>query len=1020
MTNYEKLIDTLREAFMLDKAELDFGIYRIMNQKRKDIEQFLEKDLIPQVREILQSNSAVDVAQLEREIQQEIDTAKKYGNPNPEQLPVVQELREKYEQANNMTDLENEVFSLLSNFFKRYFDKGDFISMRRYKKDVYAIPYEGEEVKLHWANADQYYIKSSENFKIYRFKLSNGKSVTFELLEATTEQNNNKSQGDKERKFAIVAENPCEVVDEELKIYFNYEPMDKKVKQDDLLKEAFLVVKDQIPVDFAELLSLRTIDKDKQRTLLQKNLTDYTAKNTFDFFIHKDLNGFLTRELDFYIKNEVLFIDDINTLDEKAFLMQLSKIKATKKIGEKIITFLAHIEDFQKKLWLKKKMVIECNYCITLDRVPEILYAEIAQNQAQINEWITLFAIDEIKASASADMFSEKKVGFSNPLTIEFLKQNPFLALDTAFFSSDFKWKLISEIDNFDDKCDGILINSENFQALKAIENRIKNNVDGIYVDPPYNTSASEIIYKNSFKDSSWLSLIDNRVELVPRILKENGLFCLTIDDFEKDKVKLLLDSIFSKEKELGVIPIRINPSGRSTTQGISIAHEYAIFYGNNVDSKVGRLERNNKQTARYDEKDDEGAFEWVNFRKHGGTRMESPSMFYPFFVSESAYRVPVIEWDDLNREYRLLEEPSSSERIVYPIDENGIERRWKWGLDRVLKSPSEFCVRKDRTGLPNIYVKARMNEDGVLPLTWWDKKEYSATAYGTNYIKDMFNRVDIFSYPKSIYAVEDCIKVLNIPDNGIILDFFVGSGTTIHATINLNREFGYRRKWIGVEMGNYFVNATKPRVLKAIYSKDWRNGKPISRQGISHCFKYFNLESYEDTLNNLAIKKVEVQQLAFDRNPKFKEGYMLNYMLDVETKDSLLNLEWFVDPFNCYLNITKNNEMKPTKVDLVETFNYLIGLVVENYAVPKPGYVVITGKNLSGEKILVVWRDCNQHDNQSLNDFLSKSKYNPLDAEFDRIYVNGDNNVENLKVGDERWKVVLIEEEFHKRMFEN
>ena len=427
MTNYEKLINTLREVFMLDKAELDFGIYRIMNQKRKDIEQFLDKDLIPQVKEILQSNSSVDIAKIEHDIQHEIETAKKYGNPNPEELPVVKELREKYERANTMTEMENEVFSLLTNFFKRYFDNGDFISMRRYKKDVYAIPYEGEEVKLHWANADQYYIKSSENFKNYRFKLTNGKVVAFELLEATTEQNNNKSQGDKERKFAIVAENPCAVVDEEFKIYFNYEPMDKKVKQSDLLQEAYEAVKDKIPQDFVELLSLRPTDKDKQRTFFQKNLNDYTAKNSFDYFIHKDLNGFLTRELDFYIKNEVLYIDDINTRDENEFLKQLSKIKATKKIGEKIITFLAQLENFQKKLWLKKKMVVECNYCITLDRVPKDLYPEILNNQTQIQEWIKLFAIDEIKAQEAGGLFPENKVGFSNPLTLDFLNQNQFL-----------------------------------------------------------------------------------------------------------------------------------------------------------------------------------------------------------------------------------------------------------------------------------------------------------------------------------------------------------------------------------------------------------------------------------------------------------------------------------------------------------------------------------------------------------------------------------------------------------------
>jgi len=219
--------------------------------------------------------------------------------------------------------------------------------------------------------------------------------------------------------------------------------------------------------------------------------------------------------------------------------------------------------------------------------------------------------------------------------------------------------------------------------------------------------------------------------------------------------------------------------------------------------------------------------------------------------------------------------------------------------------------------------------------------------------------------------------------------------------------------------MGNYFETVTKPRIQKVIDSKDWKDGKPVNREGISQCFKYMRLEGYEDTLNNLELKRTGTQQQVLDLTPSFKEGYMLNYMLDVEAQGSLLNLEWFENPFNCYLNITRNNEMQPTKVDLVETFNYLIGLVVENYAVPKEGFVVVTGKNLFGEKILIVWRDCTKHNREALNEFLSKSKYNPLDNEFDRIYVNGDNNVENLKTGDERWKVVLIEEEFKNRMFE-
>ncbi len=274
------------------------------------------------------------------------------------------------------------------------------------------------------------------------------------------------------------------------------------------------------------------------------------------------------------------------------------------------------------------------------------------------------------------------------------------------------------------------------------------------------------------------------------------------------------------------------------------------------------------------------------------------------------------------------------------------------------------------------------------------------------------------YCHPTSLY--DELLACVTHEKNELVLDYFAGSGTTGHSVINLNRDDNGCRKYILVEMGTYFDTVTKPRIQKVVYSKDWKDGNPLSREGISHCFKYMRLESYEDTLNNLALKQTKTQELALEMNPTFKEGYMLNYMLDVEAKESLLNLEWFVNPFNCYLNITKNNELQPTKVDLVETFNYLIGLVVESYAVPKEGYVVVTGKNLAGESILVVWRDCTQHNSTSLNQFLEKSKYNPLDSEYDRIYVNGDNNVENLKTGDERWKVVLIEEEFGKRMFEN
>lgn len=1022
MTNYDKLIDTLKEVFMLDKAELDFGIYRIMNQKRKDIEQFLEVELVPQVNSILSESLSVDKKALQKELDDAIKAAQSLG-ADPESLPKLQDLKKRLGEAADMLSIENEVFSLLANFFKRYFDNGDFISMRRYKKDVYAIPYEGEEVKLHWANADQYYIKTSEYFKVYRFKLSNGKTVAFELLEANTEQNNNKTQADKVRLFAINTEKVCEVVGDEFKIYFTYEPLDKKTKQSDLLSDAFNLIKSQIPQDYFDLLSLRPTEKNKQRTLLEKHLLDYTARNTFDYFIHKDLGGFLTRELDFYIKNEVLFIDDLNTRDEQEFLKQLSKIKAIKKIGEKIITFLAQIENFQKKLWLKKKMVVECNYCITLDRVPKELYTEIQDNQAQIQEWIKLFAIDEIEAKPKADMFSEETMGFSNPLNLEFLNQNQFLVLDTAFFSETFKWKLISSIENFDEQCDGILFNTDNYHGLNLIQERYKESIQALYTDPPYNTSASEILYKNSFKHSSWISMLDSRVFLSRELLKNSGVACYTIDDFEVSYLKSLLEQHYYSDNYLATTPIRNNPSGRSTVKGFSINHEYGLYYSKSDIAELGRLPHKEKQKDRYNFGDDSGNYEWENLRRNGpeSNRLDRPKQYYPIFldITTNSWRIPNMEYDEVLKIWNLKEKVKEIEIELLPIHPNGEEKVWRYSVENLINEPERFKVETKDSSY-EVYRKKYLNSEGILPRTWWEDASYSARDNGTRELVELFGNVKMFDFPKSKFAVKDSLKVLNTKKNDTVLDYFGGSATTGHATIELNREDNGLRKYILMEMGAYFDIITKPRIQKAIYSIDWKDGKPVNREGISHCFKYMRLESYEDTLNNLALKQTNTQQQVLEMNPSFKEGYMLNYMLDVETKDSLLNLEWFINPFNCYLNITKNNELQPTKVDLVETFNYLIGLVVENYAVPKDGYVIVTGKNLDGENILVVWRDCTQHNSIELNKFLEKSKYNPLDSEFDRIYVNGDNNVENLKIGDERWKVVLIEDEFKKRMFEN
>jgi adenine-specific DNA-methyltransferase len=502
--NQKKLINLLKEMFQFDQADLDFGIYRIMRMKREEISRFIEEDLPAQItnelRELVSVSAEVDMA----EIDKQVTDAKSLNISETAKASIIAELEAKKKALAEKIDIssvEADVYNHLTNFFSRYYDEGDFISQRRYKDGAYAIPYEGEEVKLYWANADQYYIKTSEYFKDYTFKTAYGDTVRFKLVEAETEQDNNKAN--EKRFFQLHTEKPFELVDGIFTIYMEYKNGGKK-NQDECIGE---IVKafSEAQARYTQFSALLATSDGK--TLLERQLKRYTARNTFDYFIHKDLGKFLRRELDFYIKNDVIFLDDIDEQDEAKTKEYLTKAKVIRKIAHKIIAFLAQIENFQKKLYLKKKFVVETNYCITLDRIPEELYPEIAANDDQREEWVRLFAIDEIQGNLTQPVYSV-------PLTVEFLKANPYLVLDTAFFSAEFKEKLISCIDNLDEKLDGLLIHSENFQALNLLQKKYKKQINQIYIDPPYNAKSSEILYKNNYKHSSWISLMYDRLAL--------------------------------------------------------------------------------------------------------------------------------------------------------------------------------------------------------------------------------------------------------------------------------------------------------------------------------------------------------------------------------------------------------------------------------------------------------------------------------------------------------------------------
>ena len=584
----------------------------------------------------------------------------------------------------------------------------------------------------------------------------------------------------------------------------------------------------------------------------------------------------------------------------------------------------------------------------------------------------------------------------------KFLEENPFLVLDTKFFSAEFKHKLVESMENVDEDCNGLLINSENFQALELLQEKYREAVKCVYIDPPYNAKSSEILYKNTFKHAAWLSLMCNRLQLANNLIKDNGGEVVAIDEVEQTKLGELLQTL---TPEKNVLPVTVvhNPSGQQG-DNFSFVNEFAYFVYPNTKGIIGLEDR------------PESEWDTRTFRDNSGNsnlRTDAANCFYPIFVKDKKIVGFGEVCDDNFHPIGRNVIQTDGIIAVYPIDNNKIEKKWVFERGTVESIIDELWIKEIPDGIDVMRTKKKFRHK-----TTWTDKRFSANSYGSALLTAM----DIkFSYPKSIFNVLECVNAgCSDKPKGLVLDFFGGSGTTAHAVILQNYINNYARKYVLVEMGFYFEDSTKARIEKSIYSPDpksWKKGKPVSRKGISQCFKYLRLEQYEDTLNNLQPKQKALDFVG-DKGD-FNEAYLLSYMLDTETKGDLFNLEWFVHPFSMTLKTTKDNELIDTPVDMVETFNYLIGLNVETLRWPKDGYCVVEGTtHIGNERTLVIWRDCEKVSNEALNEFFRKQAYSTTDSEFDKIYVNGDNTLPNIKTDEEHWKVVLIEEEFKKRMF--
>lgn len=599
---------------------------------------------------------------------------------------------------------------------------------------------------------------------------------------------------------------------------------------------------------------------------------------------------------------------------------------------------------------------------------------------------------------------------------LDALKTAPYWMVDTSLFSSEFKGKLLQQVSSVDAGINGLLIHSDNFQALGLLQVKYRKQVKYIYIDPPYNTNSTPILYKNEYKHSSWMGLLRDRLIKGMNLLKFDGVKTVAIDDSEMVNLSKVMEEV-APDHILSKVTVVHNPKG-SITRNFNRTHEYALFLTRDGLSSVARtLEENGtpRKMRRWGE---------------NSRRIDRPLSFYPIYVTNGhVVDIGTVPEEDFHPSGKNVLMPDG--RIeVWPIDQDGVERRWNFGLD---------SIRQNLDRIAAIEVGGRwdlfVTHEQTVPKTVWSGGEFDAGNYGNSLLINMLGEKR-FDFPKSIHLVKKCISLaVKAEDEEVVLDYFGGSGTTAHAVIELRREArsaGLNPKlgFILVEQGEYFEAVTKPRTIKAIYSAQWNGGKPASTEtGISYCFKVLKLESYEDALNNLQLQRTDAQgNLLANLRPEAKDDYLLHYMLDVESRGSLLSVKDFRKPFDYELNIAVDSAgaYERRKIDLVETFNYLIGLHVKHIdAQVERGFATVTGTLPGGETCLVLWRDCDVLDYDGISKLCDKLAINPKDNEFDVVYINGDHNIPTVltQTSEEGGatrvlKLRQIEPEFLDRMF--
>jgi adenine-specific DNA-methyltransferase len=489
---------------------------------------------------------------------------------------ILEQFKNEVTKEQMITDsFKEEFFDKLYSFFEKYFSESGsvyFVKTANWQRVYEQVYTDNKDVVLFWKTHMLYYVKSDILFQSMDVEIKDEETrcdynFYFDVGELKARQNNEKKNLVFTYRETKTVQNSEEILNEKQgkKTYIIDVTYSQQVSYKGMSEEEAQKKKEENK-EKTKNSNIENIAKQLKipESIIEKAFRTFKKQSEVDFFINKNADKFLREQLDMYL-HQILMTEE-NKFEQK----RLDQLKTFKTFATKIIRFIAQFEDELVRVWNKPKFAKDSHYVITLDKLSSELITKIAKHknlQDQIAEW-QVFAIVE----SDFTFQSVTNNGLIDSINPKF----QYLPIDTKYFK-DLEIDILSQFDNLDEAIDGRLIHSENYQALNTLQNKYKEKVQCIYIDPPFNTG-SDFAYVDKFQDSTWLSLMSDRIELARKFLRDDGSFYLHLDDNADYWGRMLMNNIFGKENYRNNVIWTYNGKGLSNVSKKFIPY-YSNFY---------------------------------------------------------------------------------------------------------------------------------------------------------------------------------------------------------------------------------------------------------------------------------------------------------------------------------------------------------------------------------------------------------------------------------------------------------